>query len=294
MNINFEEYLSLEKEAFDDLDKYTEQLTKIEKASDIGNKVLNFIDEEINNFDKNIFNQIEINDIINKLEIKTNEKIESNMLTEIYSEIEQTFNLGGRVSLEEYLNQGKTIYNDIKNKLKGVVDYGIKYSEEELIKEEENAFNRFCLTLSMHNKIELSNYFKTSNETKELLNKEKSYLNILNGIPYAESIEEKIVELNHMFLSLKQINDLGSKITDEYSINNLITDKIKKMSLELSEYSNDKNIKNLYENLLQNIEYISNSNEDLKEVSLHTLNKLEIINEAIYFNDLKYENDLNL
>ena len=31
----------------------------------------------------------------------------------IYKEIEETFKLGGRVNLEQYLNQGKIIYSSI-------------------------------------------------------------------------------------------------------------------------------------------------------------------------------------
>lgn len=293
-NGNLNEYFDLEEEAFSDLDKYFPQLEKIEKANEIGNKVLSFIDNEMEHFNSEEFQKININEIVDKLNIKINKDIKADILTEIYSEIEQTFKTGGRISLEEYLNQGNCIYMDIQNRLKGEVDYSIEYSEEELKKEEEEAFKRFCTVLAMNNKQILSNCFDINKSTQVLLSKEEKYLNILNAIPFAESIEEKIEELNYIFFSIKQFDDLGCKITDDVNINNIITNKIQNMSMELSEYSKDNNITKRIENLQNNIENICNSNINLKDISLHTLDKLEIINESIYYKDLENENNLEL
>lgn len=292
-----DEYLNLQDEMFEKFDEYAPQMQKILKANEIGNKVLNFIDEEMLNFNEDAFNSIDIDNIIEKINVNKNEKIQSDVLTEIYTEIEDTFKLGGRISLSEYILQGDVIYTDMQNELMGKVDYSIGYSEEELKKAEKQAFERFSMVMSLQNtKDSLINHFELTPEGDSLKNRIDKYLEILPENLKSKNIDEKISEINGLVLSVENLKSLDCNIRDSTGLNNLFSEKIKNLTVEINNYSQDKEVRLMFEELKDNIyDFSQNSKDEYKELYSSLLDKLEIISENVLSNEKTYDmNDREL
>lgn len=286
-----DEYLNLQDEMFEKFDEYAPQMQKILKANEIGNKVLNFIDEEMSNFNEDAFNSINIDNIIEKININKNEKIQGDILTEIYTEIEDTFKLGGRISLSEYILQGDVIYTDMQNELMGKVDYSIGYSEEELKKAEKQAFERFSMVMSLKNtKDSLINHFKLTPEGDSLKNRIDKYLDILPEDIKSKNIDEKISEINGLVLSVENLKSLDCEIKDTTGLNNLFSEKIKDLTVEINDYSQDKEVRLMFEELKENIyDFNENSKDEYKELYSSLLDKLDIVSENVLSNENSYD-----
>ena len=292
-----DEYLNLQDEMFEKFDEYAPQMQKILKANEIGNKVLNFIDEEMSNFNEDAFNSIDIDNIIEKINVNKNEKIQGDILTEIYTEIEDTFKLGGRISLSEYILQGDVIYTDMQNELMGKVDYSIGYSEEELKKAEKQAFERFSMVMSLKNtKDSLINHFKLTPEGDSLKNRIDKYLDILPEDIKSKNIDEKISEINGLVLSVENLKSLDCEIKDTTGLNNLFSEKIKDLTVEINDYSQDKEVRLMFEELKENIyDFNENSKDEYKELYSSLLDKLDIVSENVLSNENSYDmNDREL
>lgn len=292
-----DEYLNLQDEMFEKFDEYAPQMQKISKANEIGNKVLNFIDEEMSNFNEDAFNSIDIDNIIKKINVNKNEKIQGDILTEIYTEIEDTFKLGGRISLSEYILQGDVIYTDMQNELMGKVDYSIGYSEEELKKAEKQAFERFSMVMSLQNtKDSLINHFELTPEGDSLKNRIDKYLEILPENLKSKNIDEKISEINGLVLSVENLKSLDCTIKDVTGLNNFFSEKIKDLTVAINDYSQDKGVRLLFDELKENIyDFNQNSKDEYKELYSSLLDKLDIISENVLSNENFYDmNDREL
>lgn len=277
---SIDEYLSSQEEAFAQCEEFLPKMEKIKEADKIGRKILDFIDDNIKDIDMEAFDSIDISKIVDSLSLDVNKELDGDVLSDIYKEIDDTFKQGGKVSLEDYLNQGTVVLADMLNELRGTVDYSIAYSEKQLKEEERKSFDRFQLVLSMQNLKETSFCFNLSPAGNSFLGKCNTYLDSIGDTtPYAGSIEEKIGELNNSVLLVATLSELGCEIIDKTELNYFFSDKIKDIVSDFSKYHEDSNIRDMFSSLKKTIDNYK-SNDVIASLS----EKIEKIDEKIFEN----------
>lgn len=281
---NVNEYIREQSLLFEDFNDAIPDMEKIEKANEVCLKLFDYIDVNLNHFEENVFFNIDAELISDELGIIKNKNIDDNSLMNIYKEIEETFKLGGRVNLEQYLNQGKIIYSSIINKLIGKVDYSLNYTEEELLKREKEALIRFSIVSSMKDLMENSKYFKLNPESVSYLNKYKKFFTKVNRLHKPTSIEEKLYILNNYLLGIENLAKTN-EILDLNALNESISVKFKDV-LKDSKYFEDKSIKDMFSSLNKTLEGFKNT--DLEPLYDNVKAKISFIqNEFVLKKDLE-------
>lgn len=277
---SIEEYLSSQEEAFAQCEDFLPKMEVIKEADKIGKKVLNFIDSNVKNIDMDAINSLDVIKIVDELGISVNEQLDGDALSNIYKEIDDTFKQGGRISLEDYLDQGRVVLSDMLNELRGTVDYSIDYSEKQLKEEEKKGFERFQLVMSMQNLKETEFCFDLNPAGKSFMSKCDNYLGAIgDALPYAGSIEEKIGELNTSVLLFSSLESLGCKVSDKVELNNFLSDKFNDIIHDLSKYHEDSNIRNMFSELKSTIDKY----KDNEIVSILSV-KIDKVDEKIFEN----------
>ena len=288
---NIEDYLSSQEENFAQFEEFMPRIDKIKEANFIGRKVLSFIDNAVDSINIDVLQKIDAKEISEKLNIEVNESLDQDVLFEIYKEIDETFLEGGRVNLEDYLNQGDIILNDMLHELRGTVDYSIEYSERQLKEEEKKAFDRFNLVMSMKTLVDLQECFTLSGEGKAFIDKGSTYLQILDGQPICASIEEKIGELNYSILAVSSMVKLNSSISDSISLQDYFSEKLNDVVNDLNKYHEDTNIRNMFNEFKKTIDINSKEIPVLQSLS-EKVNEIDSkIFENTYEKDKITEND---
>lgn len=277
---SIEEFLNEQEEAFSQCEDFMPRIGKIKEADRIGRKILNFIDDNIKNIDMDALDSIDVPKIVDDLNLDVNKELSGDVLSDIYKEIDENFRQGGKVSLEDYLNQGNIVLEDMLNELRGTVDYSIDYSEKQLKEAEEKAFERFNLVLSMHNLKETAFCFKFSPAAEAFFGKTNKYLDCLkDSIPYAGTIEEKIAEINTSVLLVASLESLDCQIIDKAELNNFFSDKVNNIMSDLSRYREDNSIRQMFAEMKQTIDKYSEN-----EVINNLCQKIDKIDEKIFEN----------
>lgn len=293
---NLDEYLNKQNELFDKLTLISPQLEKLEKAKEVGTKLLNFINNEIDKADMDAFNSLDFKEIAENCNININKNLDGDMLSSIYQEIEETFEAGGKVSLEDYLLQGGVIYKDLQNELAGSVDYSINYSEEELENAEQKAFETFSTIMTMNNINMLKTEFEENKDLEQIIIKNNEYLDVLKGEPFAENIEEKLAEINGLLIAMEYMDDLECDIKSLDNLKSLFSEKIKDTVEDLGMYRNDENISNMFSDIENNVDRLgASSTGEYKELFDNIQNQLGIVRETVFEAELidNIDNSIN-
>ena len=293
---NLDEYLNKQNELFDKLTLISPQLEKLEKAKEVGTKLLNFINNEIDKADMDAFNSLDFKEIAENCNININKNLDGDMLSSIYQEIEETFEAGGKVSLEDYLLQGGVIYKDLQNELAGSVDYSINYSEEELENAEQKAFETFSTIMTMNNINMLKTEFEENKDLEQIIIKNNEYLDVLKGEPFAENIEEKLAEINGLLIAMEYMDDLECDIKSLDNLKSLFSEKIKDTVEDLGIYRNDENISNMFSDIENNVDRLGDSSTgEYKELFDNIQNQLGIVRETVFEAELidNIDNSIN-
>ena len=280
-----EDFIAAKTNLFESFDEYLPQLEQIEKANKVCNTLLNKIDNAVDNFDMDAFNKIDEKQIAKDLSIPLDVDIKTEHLVDIYKEIENSFELGGRVSLTEYISQGNLIYASLQNDLMGEIDYTLAYSEEELKKREKLGFERFALINAMNNIVLQKDDFDLSPQGEAMVNKCEQFLNKIVKTPKVESIEEKIADLNYTLLSLEELSLLKCKSSDSIVLNNEISRKFSNILGEVSEYLRDENVFNMYIELNATVSRLCEKDSNFNDIYQESQRKLNILNEALFEHD---------
>ncbi len=288
MLTSFEDFLNAQEEAFSECEDFVPRIERIKEADKIGREVLSFIDDNVNSANMEAFDDIDVNKIVNDLHLDINKDLDGDVLSSIYDEITDSFSQGGKVSLQDYLAQGLVALNDMLYELKGEVDYSIEYSERQLKEEEKKAFDRFNIVMSMKNLSETAFCFDISsdNASQAYLRKAESYLSVLGGEPYADTIEEKIAEINNCVLMVETLDKMGAKVKEKAALNDFFTEKVSNIVEDLSRYREDANIQSMFNSLRQTaVKYSDN------EVIQNLRDNLEMIQEKVIEADLSKANE---
>lgn len=290
MITNLNEYLLEQNEMIDEFHFYSPQIESIRKANESGMKLLKNINNSVYKIDELAFENIDIDKIKKDLNIELKENINKKALLEIYKEIENEYNLEGRVSLTEYLLQGNIILSDLENKLLGKVDYSIAYSEEELRKREKEAAIRHCMVTTFQSTLDTSEYLKLSKEGMHTLKEYDRYLSILPTSPEVENINEQILNMGYSLLALESLDKMGCEIEDSIGLNNEISNKIRNLLLNINEYQDDPSVQRDFKTLLNINENLCELDSNFSDIYQEHLNKLQIIEEGIYQNENVHQN----
>lgn len=273
-----QDFRKAQEKAFAECEDFIPRIEKIKEADKIGREVLSFIDENIQNADMKAFDEIDVSSIVENLHIEVNDNLDGDVLSSIYDEINDTFSQGGRVNLEDYLAQGMIALNDMMYELKGEVDYSIDYSERKLKEEEKRAFERFNVVLSMKNLKDTAFCFDISenNAGDAYVKKAESYLSVLNGEPFADTIEEKLSELNNCILLVQSLEEMGIKVKEKAALNDYFTEKVANVVEDLSRYKEDANIRQMFDDLQRTaMQYSEN------EIIQNLKNNLDLVREQV-------------
>lgn len=284
-----EDFLSAQEEAFAECEEFVPRIERIKEADKIGRGVLSFIDDGIQNADMQAFDEIDVNSIVKDLKLEVNEQLDGDVLSSIYDEINDTFSQGGRVSLQDYLSQGLVALNDMLYELKGEVDYSIDYSEKKLKEEEKRAFDRFNVVLAMQNLKETAFCFdiSTDNASDAYVRKAKSYLSVLGGEPYADTIEEKLAEINNCILMVQTLDTMGAKIKEKVALNDFFVEKVANVVDDLGKYREDSNIRNMFNEIRQTAIKYGTENEVIQNLR----DNLEVVQEKVL--DVDFSRDIS-
>lgn len=281
MITNINEFMDLQSQMFSALDEYLPQMEKIEKANEVCTKLLEHIDSSIENFDEKAFDEIDIDEISERLNIKKNKEIDKECLMEIYKEVENSYALGGRVSLTEYLLQGNLIYLGMQNELMGSIDYSINYSEEELKKREKEAFEKFGMISAMQFLVENKDTLLVSGEGQVVLERNEQYLNKIIKYPELETIEDKLLDLNYSLLALEELNSLGCDLNSSIYLNRAISNKFKEIVVDIPQYTEDARVSSMYTDLVKTIENLCDKDSVFSPIYQESMRKIMIINDSI-------------
>lgn len=281
MITNINEFMDLQSQMFSALDEYLPQMEKIEKANEVCTKLLEHIDSSIENFDEKAFDEIDIDEISERLNIKKNKEIDKECLMEIYKEVENSYALGGRVSLTEYLLQGNLIYLGMQNELMGSIDYSINYSEEELKKREKEAFEKFGMISAMQFLVENKDTLLISGEGQVVLERNEQYLNKIIKYPELETIEDKLLDLNYSLLALEELNSLGCDLNSSIYLNRAISNKFKEIVVDIPQYTEDARVSSMYTDLVKTIENLCDKDSVFSPIYQESMRKIMIINDSI-------------
>lgn len=284
MILTVKNYLSEQSKMLRDFEEYIPQMDKIEKANEVGEKLLSHINRSVAKLDEEAFHNIDVDSIKNNLNIKTNEKIDEECLLGIYKEIEDSFNLQGRVSLSEYLYQGNVLYTGMMNDLTGNVDYSINYSEEQLKKREKEAAIRYHMLLAFNGIAENMQNIEFSPEGALMVNKYVDYLNAVEFNRNKEilSINDKIAEVGYMLLAMETFNDLGCNIKNPIELNQYVSDKMKDILPEFAEYSEDLNVLKDFSSLSNITKRLCENDSSFSDIYQEAYRKVQITEEAVF------------
>lgn len=275
-------------------DEYIPQMDKIEKANEVGQKLFKHINGSLAYFDEEAFNEIDIEAIKDDLNIKLNKKIDEECLLGIYKEIENSFNLQGRVSLSEYLFQGNVLYTGMMNELIGNVDYSIAYSEEQLKQREKEAIERYHMLLAFNGIISNAKNINFSKEGLLIANKYADYLDAVDfdKVKGTLSINDKIAELGYTLLALENFDRLGCTIKNPIKLNEYFSQKFKEILPELGEYSSDINVISDFSSLENITVNLSEKASSFGDVYQEVYRKVQIVSETVFDRELDNENKI--
>lgn len=284
MITSIKEYIEEKTSLFSAFDEYLPQLEKIEKANQVWDKLLDKINSSLESFDETAFFEIDDEQIKTDLKIDLDQDIKKEHLVEIFDEIEKSFALQGRVSLEEYMQQSNLIYMGLQNDLMGTIDYSIEYSEEELQKREKLMFERFAMLSSMNNILIAceNDGFELSLPASNMLAKSQEILDKIPRTPVIETVEEQISDLNYTLLAIEELSTLKCTSKDLSILNSALTEKFANVMENVAEYSSNESIINLYRDLRTTVEGLNELDSNFGEIYQESQRKLNIIDEAIF------------
>ena len=284
MITSIKEYIEEKTSLFSAFDEYLPQLEKIEKANQVWDKLLDKINSRLESFDETAFFEIDDEQIKTDLKIDLDQDIKKEHLVEIFDEIEKSFALQGRVSLEEYMQQSNLIYMGLQNDLMGTIDYSIEYSEEELQKREKLMFERFAMLSSMNNILIAceNDGFELSLPASNMLAKSQEILDKIPRTPVIETVEEQISDLNYTLLAIEELSTLRCTSKDLSILNSALTEKFANVMENVAEYSSNESVINLYRDLRTTVEGLNELDSNFGEIYQESQRKLNIIDEAIF------------